>query len=154
MLVSVEKREPKGGGGILTFEMLTLNIALRHNIHRNLVELGLQILDLASEVLHSLKGGLLVHVLGGLRHDEVDFLRLTVELGPAELHRRLSFVIQNDGLVTLTRHSVESLSVLRGSEGYLVLVHTSDRVGNSDTLVESSRGNREAHWLDSVEQKL
>ena len=82
----------------LTLEVDLLCLDLGVNVHRDLVKLELEALDLLSNVLNCASSRLVVHVLVLLSDHEVDLLGLSVELLPADLqvlllrrlHTRLS----------------------------------------------------------------
>lgn len=147
-------KRPQGKSGILTFEMLSLNIALRNDILGDLVQGSLKVLNLLGEVVHSLQGRFFVHVLGRLSHQEVYFLGFFVQLSPAKLYRGLALRLKQEGLGTFAGDSLDGLPVLSGRECDLFFVDASDRVGDSHAQVKGSGRDAQTDGFHRVQQEL
>ena len=80
----------------LTLEVDSLALNLRHNVHGDLVELEVQVLDLFSNVLDRISSGLFLKLRAGLSEQKVDFFRLAVSFFPADLPLLLGSSLQLD----------------------------------------------------------
>ena len=68
----------------LTLKMRFFHLCLAHDVILDSVELDLQSVNSFDDSLHAVCAGFFLQGQGLLLNEEVDFLRLAVQLGPAE----------------------------------------------------------------------
>lgn len=80
----------------LTFEVDFLGLDLGYNVHGDLVELELQGLDILRDRLDGRRVRLLIQLRVAVRDQEVNLLRLAVQLLPADVHIDHASVSETD----------------------------------------------------------